>query len=66
VHECNRFLGLSRVFFVADWRHPGWKIVLQKEPRSRWVLDSADEQILGISINYGGLNLPADLNAPEF
>lgn len=29
-------------------------------------MDAEDEQILGITGNYGGLNLPVDLNAPEF
>jgi len=39
---------------------------LQKEPRSRRGVDSEDEQILGILGNYSSLNLPLDLNAPEF
>lgn len=55
-----------QVFFVDDWRYPRWKVVLQKEPRSRRVVDNEDEQILGISGNYEGLNLPVDLNAAEF
>jgi hypothetical protein len=40
--------------------------VLQKEPRSRRVLDNNDEQILGISGELIGLQLPLDLNAAEF
>lgn len=40
--------------------------MLQKEPRSRRVLDSNDEQILGISGDLSGLQLPLDMNAAEF
>ena len=40
--------------------------MLQKEPRSRRVLDNADEQILGISGDLSGLQLPLDMNAAEF
>lgn len=40
--------------------------MLQKEPRSRRVLDNNDEQILGISGELTGLQLPLDLNAAEF
>jgi hypothetical protein len=56
----------GQVFFIEDWRHPGWRIVLQKEPRSRRVLDNNDEQILGISGELIGLQLPLDMNAVEF
>ena len=41
-------------------------MVLQKEPRSRRVLDHDDEQILGISGELIGLQLPLDMNAPIF
>ena len=41
-------------------------MVLQKEPRSRRVLDNNDEQILGISGDLSGLQLPVDMNAAEF
>lgn len=41
-------------------------MVLQKEPRARRVLDNNDEQILGISGELIGLQLPLDLNAAEF
>jgi hypothetical protein len=54
------------VFFIQDWRHPGWRVVLQKEPRSRRVVDNNDEQILGISGDLIGLQLPVDMNAMEF
>ena len=40
--------------------------MLQKEPRARRVLDNNDEQILGISGELIGLQLPQDLNAAEF
>ena len=40
--------------------------MLQKEPRSRRVLDNNDEQILGISADLSGLQLPLDMNAAEF
>lgn len=39
---------------------------MQKEPRSRRVVDNEDEQILGISGDFIGLQLPVDMNAPEF
>ena len=57
---------MDQVFFVQDWLHPGWRVVLQKEPRSRRVLDSQDEQILGISGDLSGMQLPMDMNAYEF
>jgi hypothetical protein len=57
---------LEQVFFIKDWRHPGWRVVLQKEPRSRRVVDNIDEQILGISGDLIGLQLPVDMNAVEF
>ena len=57
---------LDQVFFIQDWRAPGWRIVLQKEPRSRRVVDNDDEQILGISGDLIGLQLPLDMNAVEF
>jgi hypothetical protein len=57
---------MEQVFFVKDWRQPGWCVVLQKEPRSRRVLDNNDEQILGISGELIGLQLPLDMNAVEF
>lgn len=41
-------------------------MVVQKEPRSRRVLDHNDEQILGISGELIGLQLPLDMNAPVF
>ena len=41
-------------------------MVLQKEPRSRRVVDNNDEQILGISGDLSGLQLPLDMNAAEF
>ena len=41
-------------------------MVLQKEPRSRRVLDNDDEQILGISGDLGGMQLPLDMNAAQF
>lgn len=41
-------------------------MVLQKEPRSRRVVDNDDEQILGISGELIGLQLPQDMNAAEF
>lgn len=40
--------------------------MLQKEPRARRVLDNNDEQILGISSDLIGLQLPLDLNGAEF
>ena len=40
--------------------------MLQKEPRSRRVLDNNDEQILGISGDLSGLQIPVDMNAAEF
>jgi hypothetical protein len=57
---------LEQVFFIQDWRHPAWRVVLQKEPRSRRVVDNNDEQILGISGNLIGLQMPVDMNAVEF
>ena len=57
---------MEHVFFIQDWLHPGWRVVLQKEPRSRRVVDNDDEQILGISGDLSGLQLPVDLNAAEF
>jgi hypothetical protein len=60
LQECRQ------VFFIADWLHPGWRVVLQKEPRARRVLDNDDEQILGISGELIGLQLPLDLNVAEF
>ena len=39
---------------------------MQKEPRSRRVVDNDDEQILGISGELIGLQLPIDMNAAEF
>lgn len=60
------FPTFAKVFFIDDWRHPGWKIVLQKEARSRRVVDAEDEQILGINADYAGLQLPLDLNGREF
>ena len=65
----NFFLHLwtwSKVFFIEDWRHPGWRVVLQKEPRSRRVVDNDDEQTLGISGDLIGLQLPLDMNAVQF
>ena len=55
-----------KVFFIEDWRHPGWRVVLQKEPRSRRVVDNDDEQTLGISGDLIGLQLPVDMNATHF
>ena len=57
---------MEQVFFIQDWRHPGWRVVLQKEPRSRRVQDNDDEHILGISGDLSGLQLPVDMNAAEF
>ena len=57
---------MEQVFFIQDWLHTGWRVVLQKEPRSRRVLDNQDEQILGISADLSGLQLPVDMNAYEF
>ena len=54
------------MFFIKDWQQPAWRVVLQKEPRSRRVLDNDDEQILGISGELIGLQLPVDMNAVEF
>lgn len=63
---CCQFANMEQVFFIRDWLHPGWRVVLQKEPRARRVLDNNDEQILGISGELIGLQLPVDLNAAEF
>jgi hypothetical protein len=41
-------------------------VVLQKEPRSRRIVDNNDEQILGILGDLSGLQLPLDMNAAEF
>jgi hypothetical protein len=57
---------VEQVFFIQDWQHRGWRVVLQKEPRSRRVVDNNDEQILGISGDLIGLQLPVDMNAAEF
>ena len=57
---------MEHVFFIQDWQRPGWRVVLQKEPRSRRVLDNNDEQILGISGELIGLQLSVDMNAVEF
>ena len=57
---------MVQVFFIRDWKHPSWSVVLQKEPRSRRVLENNDEQILGISGELIGLQLPLDMNAVEF
>lgn len=57
---------MEQVFFIPDWLHRGWRVVLQKEPRSRRVVDNNDEQILGISGELIGLQLPLDMNAAEF
>lgn len=57
---------MAQVFFITDWQHPAWRVVLQKEPRARRVLDNNDEQILGISGELIGLQLPLDLNAAVF
>ena len=54
------------MFFIPDWLHRGWCVVLQKEPRSRRVVDNDDEQILGISGELIGLQLPRDMNAAKF
>lgn len=54
------------MFFIEDWRHPGWRVVLQKDPRSRRVVDNDDEQTLGISGDLIGLQLPLDMNAAQF
>ena len=56
----------GQVFFIKDWQQPAWRVVLQKEPRSRRVVDNNDEQILGISGELMGLQLPIDMNAVEF
>ena len=40
--------------------------MLQKEPRSRRVVDNDDEQTLGISGDLIGLQLPMDMNAAQF
>ena len=40
--------------------------MLQKEPRSRRVVDNDDEQTLGISGDLIGLQLPVDMNAEQF
>jgi hypothetical protein len=61
-----RYEKTEQVFFIQDWRHPGWRIVLQKEPRSRRVVDKNDEQILGISQDLTGLQLPVNMNGVEF
>ena len=57
---------MEQVFFIKDWQQPAWRVVLQKEPRSRRVLDNNDENILGISGELIGLQLPVDMNAVEF
>ena len=57
---------LKQVFFIQDYLHPAWRVVLQKEPRSRRVVDNNDEQILGISGDLNGLQLPVDMNAATF
>ena len=57
---------LKQVFFIQDYKHPTLRVVLQKEPRSRRVLDNNDEQILGISGDLSGLQLPVDMNAATF
>ena len=57
---------MEQVFFIENWQQPGWRVVLQKEPRSKRVLDNEDEQILGISGELIGLQLPLDMNAVEF
>ena len=57
---------MEQVFFIKDWQQPAWRVVLQKEPRSRRVVDNNDEQILGISGELIGLQLPLDMNAVEF
>jgi hypothetical protein len=57
---------MEEVFFIQDWLHPAWRVVLQKEPRSNRVVDNNDEQILGISEDLSGLQLPLDMNAAEF
>ena len=57
---------MRKVFFIEDWQQPGWCVVLQKEPRSRRVVDNNDEQILGISGELIGLQLPLDMDAMEF
>ena len=61
-----QFAKFDQVFFIKDWQHPSWCIVLQKEPRSRRVVDNNDEQILGIAGDLVGLQLPVDMNAVEF
>ena len=63
---CYPIPHMEQVFFIQDWLHPGWRVVLQKEPRSRRVLDNNDEQILGISGDLSGMQLPVDMNAAEF
>ena len=60
------FAKMSQVFFIQDLQHPGWRVVLQKEPRSRRVVDNEDEQILGISGELIGLQVPVNMNAMEF
>ena len=40
--------------------------MLQKEPRSRRVVDNDDEQTLGISGDLIGLQLPLDMNTAQF
>ena len=60
------FATVIHVFFIQDWLHPGWCVVLQKEPRSRRVLDNNDEQIMGILGDLSGLQLPVDMNATDF
>lgn len=57
---------MEQVFFIRDWKHPSWRVVLQKEPRARRVLENNDEQILGISGDLIGLQLPLDMNAIDF
>ena len=62
----NFLVLLIQVFYIQDWVHPGWRVVLQKEPRSRRIVDNNDEQILGISGDLTGLQLPVDMNGVEF
>lgn len=61
-----QFAHHEEVFFIPDWLHRGWSVVMQKEPRSRRVVDNDDEQILGISGDLIGLQLPRDMNAAQF
>jgi len=52
---CCQVPHMEEVFFIQDRLHPSWRVVLQKEPRSRRVVDNNDEQILGISEDLSGL-----------